>query len=99
MDSLPYLAVAALLAWLFYSWKVAVGLALMCGAIAIFYGAVIKGEADRKVSRTFAILVLILSAVLLGVAMQRSDDDSEEPKRCNQVYCSLGAMADSLAYF
>lgn len=83
-----YLAIAALLAWLLYSWQIGIGLGVMCGIIALFYGAALPGNADAKVIRTFSVLVLVLSVIMVGVLTQKAaDHDADQPKLCSGVPC------------
>lgn len=79
------LAVAVLIAWFIYSVKIALGLIVLCGFVAVFYGAAFEGPADKKVWRVFSVLVLVLSVVMVG-AINSSESDAPV-KLCGRVEC------------
>lgn len=81
-----YAAAAILLGWCFFSWKIGVGLAVMCGVIAIFYAGALKGEAQAKVVKAFSITVFVVSALMIG-AVTQGVIDPEQPKMCGNVAC------------
>lgn len=80
-----YIAIAAILAWLVYSPKIAIGILLLAGLIAPFYCAAIHGSAKEKLVKTFAAIVLALSVLLVGIVNHESADGG--PKMCNRVEC------------
>ena len=82
------LTVVTLLGWFIYSWKIAFVLFLMSFVIALFYSGADEGGADSKVFRTFSIIVLALSLVMIGIATSQVEDgESERPKMCSHMHC------------
>ncbi len=83
---MTYLAAAALLGWLIYSWSVALCLTMVCGVISLFYAGALTGAAETKVRRCFSMLVLALTLVMIGIATERVTGGGG-PKVCNRVEC------------
>ena len=84
---MPYLATAALVGWLIYSWQVAVCLIMVCGVISLFYAGALAGPAQAKVVKCFAGLVLAMTLVMIGIANQRPADNEGMLKTCASVQC------------
>ena len=82
-----YLATAALIGWLLYSWSVALGLIMVCGVISLFYAGALEGDAQSKVVRCFAGMVLVMTLVMVGVVTQRIAYENDGPKTCAAVQC------------
>lgn len=86
---LPTAAGIALLLWLFYSWKIAIGVAVMCAVFAAFYAGALEGEASEKTLRAFSILVIAVSVLMVVVFTSNTTPDGEGPdiKYCLGVQC------------
>jgi len=85
---MPYLALAALIGWLLYSWKIAAMLCLVCGVISLFYAGAVTGPAQDNVIKTFSAIVLGLSLVMLGIITTTpTSPDEDSPKLCNRAEC------------
>lgn len=84
---MKYLAIAMLASWGLYSWQIAAALGAMCMVIALFYSAALTGETEQKIVKTFFVLVLVMSLMMLAILTQNLNYDDEIPKICNSVQC------------
>jgi hypothetical protein len=81
------LAGVSLVFWAFYSWPIALGLWAMCGVIALFYAGAVTGDARSRVLKVFAVLVVAMTVVMVGIVTQRPSDNEGAPRMCNRVEC------------
>ena len=79
------IALLCLFGWAVYSPAIAVALGVMCGVIAIFYAGIFDGPADEKTLKTFSILVICMSIVMVGAFSGHIDGDA--PRMCARVEC------------
>ena len=84
---MKYLAIAMLASWGLYSWQIAAVLGAMCMVITLFYSAALVGETEQKIVKTFYVLVLVMSLMMLTIITQKLNYDDEIPKMCNSVQC------------
>ena len=85
---MPYVALSILAVWLVMAgWAMTAFFIVLCGAISIFYGACIAGGADERVTKFFALLVILASVAALGMLARGLDYEYDGPKMCGQIQC------------
>ena len=83
-----YVTAGVLVLWAIYSWALALALVLICFLIAIFYCGSISGEAQAKVIKTFCIVVIAVSLMMMGaIGNYATDGDQDAVKYCNAQAC------------
>ena len=84
---LPILATCVLVAWMIYSVEIGIGLGVMCMVIAAFYAGTLSGPADKKTLKTFSVLVLALSILMIGIVNHETRYEDAGPRMCSGVAC------------